>query len=133
LVVHEELLLKLVTPAVFLCLTVAIGPGCADAPASKGVPDKALAVLKYVDKYGEAIEGYEGGRSFGNFEKNLPQKDEKGKKINYREWDVNPLKKGVNRGPERLVTGSDGSAYYTGDHYKSFVKVRGPSSKEERP
>ena len=27
-------------------------------------------------------------------------------------------------GPERLVTGSDGSAYYTDDHYKTFKKIR---------
>jgi guanyl-specific ribonuclease Sa len=27
-------------------------------------------------------------------------------------------------GPQRLVTGRGGEAYYTGDHYKSFTKVR---------
>jgi len=37
---------------------------------------------------------------------------------------VNPRMPGKNRGPERLVTGSDGSAYYTADHYKSFIKIR---------
>jgi ribonuclease T1 len=90
----------------------------------KGVPAKVGKVLKYVDEHDKAPEGYEGGRHFGNFEKRLPEKDGKGKAIKYREWDVNPLKKGVNRGPERLVTGSDGSAHYTDDHYKTFKKIR---------
>ena len=93
-------------------------------PPPKGVPEKALKVLKYVDKEGSAPPGYEGGRTFLNVEKLLPQTDAQGRRIKYREWDVNPLKPGVNRGPERLVTGSDGSAYYTGDHYKTFKKIR---------
>lgn len=90
----------------------------------KGVPDKALKVLEHVDKHADAMEGYEGGRSFGNFERRLRQTDDKGRRIKYREWDVNPLRPGVNRGPERLITGSDGSAYYTDDHYATFTKIR---------
>jgi ribonuclease T1 len=90
----------------------------------KGVPAKVGKVLKYIDEHHKAPDGYEGGRTFGNFEKLLPLKDGKGKSIRYQEWDVNPRKPGVNRGPERLVTGSDHSAYYTGDHYKSFKKIR---------
>jgi dienelactone hydrolase len=92
--------------------------------APKGIPDKVMKVLEYVDKHGEAMDGYEGGRTFGNFERRLPQTDDKGRRIRYREWDVNPLRPGVNRGAERLVTGSDGSAHYTSDHYASFKKVR---------
>ena len=70
------------------------------------------------------MQGYEGGRTFGNFERNLPMSDGQGRRIRYREWDVNPLRPGVNRGPERLVTGSDGSAYFTDDHYRTFKKIR---------
>ena len=92
--------------------------------APKGVPDKVLKVLDYIDKHGAARDGYEGGRSFGNFERRLPQTDDKGRRIKYREWDVNPLRPGVNRGPERLITGSNGSAYYTDDHYATFKKLR---------
>jgi dienelactone hydrolase len=98
------------------------------APAPKappaGVPEKALKVLAHVDKTGEALDGYEGGRTFGNFERRLPQTDDKGQRVRYREWDVNPRRPGVNRGAERLVTGSDGSAHYTDDHYTSFKKIR---------
>lgn len=47
--------------------------------------------------------------------------------VTYREWDVKPYVKGVARGPERIVTGSDGSAYWTGDHYDTFLMFRGPT------
>lgn len=97
----------------------------AKAAAPKGIPEKALKVLEHVDKDGDAMPGYEGGRTFGNFEKRLPQNDAQGRRLKYREWDVNPLRPGVNRGAERLVTGSDGSAYYTDDHYETFKKIRG--------
>lgn len=90
----------------------------------EGVPAKVGKVLAYVDEHNKAMENYEGGRNFGNFERLLPQKDEKGRPLRYREWDVNPLRRGVNRGAERLITGSDKSAYYTDDHYKTFKKIR---------
>jgi len=92
--------------------------------APKGFPEKVLKVLAYLDEHGEAMDNFEGGRTFGNFEKRLPQTSDKGQRIRYREWDVNPLRAGVNRGAERLVTGSDGSAHYTVDHYATFKKIR---------
>jgi ribonuclease T1 len=98
-----------------------------DSAASIGtcnVPTKALKVLKYVRENGVAMGGYVGGRKFGNYEGLLPKKDASSRKINYQEWDVNPKIQGKNRGAERLVTGSDGKAYYTDDHYGSFVLVR---------
>ena len=90
-------------------------PPAAAKPVAKpavpaGFPERALKMLEYVDKHGDAPDGYEGGRTFGNFERRLPLNDAQGRRIKYREWDVNPLRSGVNRGPERLVTGSDGSA-----------------------
>ena len=96
-----------------------------DGPAApKGVPEKALKILQYVDEHDRAMDGYEGGRNFGNFEKRLPTGDRNGRRARYREWDVNPLRPGVNRGPERLITGSDGTAYFTDDHYSTFKKIR---------
>jgi guanyl-specific ribonuclease Sa len=53
----------------------------------------------------------------------LPGTDANGTSVTYREWDVNPYT-GANRGAERLVTGSDRSAWYTNDHYNSFVRIR---------
>jgi guanyl-specific ribonuclease Sa len=99
-------------------------PAKADIKLPRGVPAKVAKVLRYVDENDKAMPGYEGGRNFGNFEKRLPQTDKKNRRIRYREWDVNARKQGVNRGAERLVTGSDGSAYYTRDHYKTFIKIR---------
>ena len=55
-----------------------------------------------------------------------------GRPINYQEWDVNRHVPGKDRGAERLVTGSDGSAYYTSDHYRTFTRVRS-SSPSDRP
>ena len=31
--------------------------------------------------------------------------------------------KGRSRGPERLITGSNGTAYYTNNHYRTFTKI----------
>jgi len=92
--------------------------------APRDIPAKAVKVLSWIDDKGEAMTGYQGGRTFLNIERVLPQGDKNGKRIKYREWDVNPLMRGVNRGAERLVTGSDGTAYFTDDHYRSFKKVR---------
>lgn len=33
------------------------------------------------------------------------------------------MQKGVNRGPQRIVKGSDGSAYWTDDHYTAFTWI----------
>ncbi|MFN3488547.1 MAG: ribonuclease domain-containing protein [Emticicia sp.] len=87
------------------------------------IPQKVYEVLKYIKENGSAPEGYVGGRKFGNYEKQLPQKDESGRRISYQEWDVNPKQQGRNRGAERLLTGSDGRAYFTKNHYKSFINV----------
>jgi ribonuclease T1 len=54
----------------------------------------------------------------------LPKIGKNNKRINYREWDVNPKIEGKNRGKERLVTGDDDSAYFTNDHYQSFKKIK---------
>lgn len=87
------------------------------------IPQKVWDTYRYIKKNNRAQNGYVGGRKFGNYEKLLPIKNEKGQKVNYREWDVNPKKKGKNRGAQRLVTSNDGHAYYTSDHYRSFKKL----------
>jgi ribonuclease T1 len=88
------------------------------------VPAHVLKVLDYVEKKGEAPDGYVGGRTFQNREHRLEEKDPKGRAIRYREWDVYPKIDGKNRGAERLITGSDQSAWYTRDHYRTFVEVK---------
>lgn len=88
------------------------------------VPNKVWKVLSQIEEAGEAPNGYVGGRKFKNLEGLLPKADKDNKKINYREWDVNPKVDGKNRGKERLVTGDDKSAYFTNDHYESFKKIK---------
>ena len=97
-----------------------------ESPGDAG--EKAKTVLKYVDQHHEAPQGYEGGRVFhnsgGSDEQALAKHDGSGRAITYQECDVNPKVEGVNRGADRLITGSDGSAYVTADHYKTFTKIR---------
>lgn len=107
----------------FLAFTALLGL-TAWRSAEGGVPQKALKVLDYVRAHeGRAPEGYEGGREFKNFEAKLPRVDARGRRLRYREYDVNPHRAHVGRGVERLVVGSDGKAYYTRDHYRSFIPV----------
>jgi guanyl-specific ribonuclease Sa len=89
-----------------------------------GIPRYVLDVLAYVRTHNEAPNGYVGGRTFENRERRLLQKSPDGKNIRYREWDVLPKIPGQNRGAERLITGSDKSAYYTKDHYRTFIKIK---------
>lgn len=86
----------------------------------KIIPKKVIEIREYIKINGVAKEGFVGGRKFKNLENILPKFDENGNKIFYQEWDVNPIKKGKNRGKERLITSSNGKAYFTRDHYKSF-------------
>ena len=66
---------------------------------------------------GEPLSGYVGGRAFQNRERRLPPG-------RYREYDVHPRVAGRDRGPERLVIEqATGRAYYTGDHYRTFVAL----------
>ncbi|MCF8326145.1 MAG: ribonuclease [Leadbetterella sp.] len=88
------------------------------------VPNKVWKVLSQIEETGEAPDGYVGGRKFKNLEGLLTKADKNNKKINYKEWDVNPKIEGKNRGKERLVTGDDKSAYFTNDHYESFKKIK---------
>ena len=85
-------------------------------------------VLEQIDNTGQAPPGYEGGRTFQNDGRGggqqLPTSDADGNPIQYKEWDVNAKQPGVNRGAERIVTGSDGSAYYTDNHYSTFTQIR---------
>jgi len=97
-----------------------------DAPKSR-IPQKATDTLGTVRQTGKAPQGYKGGRPFSNDGRGggrvLPKTDANGNPVTYREFDVNPYQKGVNRGAERVVVGSNGKAYYTGDHYGTFTEI----------
>lgn len=91
---------------------------------AKSVPPYVLETLEYVLEHKEAPNGYVGGRTFQNRERLLPKTDNNGQKLSYQEWDVHPKEEGKNRGAERLITSSQGEAYYTNDHYRSFTKIK---------
>jgi RHS repeat-associated protein len=89
------------------------------------IPSNAKKVLEYVESNGGASpSGYKGAGKFENDGRAnsqvLPKANAEGKPITYKEYDVNVYQKGVNRGAERIVRGSDNKAYYTNDHYRSF-------------
>jgi len=91
------------------------------------IPAYALSTLDVIRQTGRAPNGYRGGTRFFNDGRDggttLPATAADGARIRYQEWDVHPWVRGVNRGAERLITGSDGSAYFTGDHYRTFVRI----------
>ncbi|MEO9326498.1 ribonuclease domain-containing protein [Gordonia aurantiaca] len=99
--------------------------------ANPAIPAHVLRTLAYIDagEWPEAANapGTKGGVTFRNNEGLLPRTDSGGRRVTYREWDVNPKAPNRGRDAERIVTGSDGSAWYTADHYRTFVKIRGPS------
>jgi ribonuclease T1 len=68
------------------------------------------------------LPGHKGGKIWNNRKGKLPDAAPGA----YREWDVNPNLPGVDRGTDRIVTGKDGSAYFTNDHYETFIQMRGP-------
>ncbi|MGW5729896.1 ribonuclease domain-containing protein [Nocardia beijingensis] len=95
---------------------------------ASGVPERAYATLREIDagRWPDSANapGTKGGERWMNRGGDLPATDGSGKPITYQEWDVNPKQSGRSRDAERIVTGSDGSAWYTGDHYKTFTRMR---------
>ena len=75
--------------------------------------------------HSDATPGTKGGGEFSNRDGDLPTVDNEGKPITYKEYDVNNKPTdGSRRDHERFVIGSDGSVYYSGDHYDSFTKIK---------
>jgi guanyl-specific ribonuclease Sa len=110
-------------------------PGAPDAEEPPGTPAGEPPAPQNVEDTLERIDagkwpgsanapGTRGGSVFENDEQLLPTMDASGKPITYQEWDVNPKVPNVDRGVERIVTGSDGSAWYTTDHYHTFHRIR---------
>jgi ribonuclease T1 len=79
---------------------------------------KVRDLLKAIqERHGEPLPGYLGGREFHNRERRLPRG-------RYREYDVNPKVHGRPRDAERIVIEQrTGKAYYTGDHYRTFIPL----------
>ncbi|WP_166445814.1 DNRLRE domain-containing protein [Enterocloster lavalensis] len=102
-------------------------PGDNEGDSDSKIPQKAKEALDKIDKDPDSyLEDYNGNYPF----RDQPNKAKGETKIpnpnvaTYTEWDINPYKYGQNRGTERIVTGSDGSAWYTPDHYKTWYQIR---------
>ncbi len=93
-------------------------PEAKQREVSGTIPSAARETLKAIEaRHGDPLPGYVGGRNFQNRERVLPRG-------RYREYDVHPKMPGKNRGAERIVINqANGKAYYTADHYRSFVPM----------
>ena len=91
--------------------------------ATTFIPPEAYDTLNHIDQKGSPPKGYKGGKPFANDGRNggqtLPDNG-----TTYREYDIHPKLPGQSRGQERIVIGSDGSAWYTRNHYRSFIQMR---------
>ncbi|MEV6116320.1 ribonuclease domain-containing protein [Streptomyces sp. NPDC052109] len=109
-------------------------PGTTAAPADHvvssvgtAVPDHAQRTLSLIDA-GQwpphDNSGTRGGEAWPNRDGVLPGVDADGNPIHYLQWDVNRKQPGHPRDSERIVTGTDGSAWYTGDRLLTFTRMR---------
>jgi ribonuclease len=95
-------------------------------PRTSNIANETLNKIENIVEYarknnGTPPVGFKGGKVYSNLPKNGEQKLPDG--IAYREYDINPYIKGVNRGSERIIIGSDKSIWYSFDHYKSFIRI----------
>jgi guanyl-specific ribonuclease Sa len=112
------------SPLVRVFATEEVAGGGAEV-AFGPAPENAWNTFDQVEANGSPLAGFKGGGSFANDGRAgsqiLPSDG-----APYSEWDVNPNVQGVDRGGERIVTGSNGTAYYTSNHYQSFTQFWGP-------
>lgn len=99
-------------------LTRGLSSGGIKAPGSQA-PKEAWNTLRSINKNGDtpylSKDFRNDGRNGGQV---LPQG------VSYTEHDIRASASPKLRGLERIVTGSDGSAWYTSDHYKTFIRMR---------
>jgi len=101
--------------------------GAATSVAEDGVPLAAKSALQEIDDGTWPPPGVKGGSTFSNDGRGggqiLPTIGASGDPIIYREWDINPAGP-AGRDAIRIVTGSNGSAWYTENHYTTFTRIR---------
>lgn len=91
------------------------------------LPAEAARTLKLIRQGGPFPYPHKDGSIFGNFERRLPLRE----RGYYREYTV-PTPGRNDRGARRIVAGegesgsvaTSGEYYYTGDHYRSFRRIR---------
>lgn len=106
-----------------------VAGACFAAPEGvhlRDLPSEAAHTLALI-RTGGPFPYAKDGAVFGNFEKQLPLQ----KRGYYREYTV-PTPGARNRGARRIVAGlgrsgnvaDSGEYYYTGDHYRTFRRIR---------
>jgi ribonuclease T1 len=99
--------------AIALCL-----PVFARDVHSKDLPEEARQTLELIKANGP-FPHVQDGKTFANREKRLPLRVQG----YYREYTVKtPAAK--DRGARRIIAGNGGEFYYTGDHYRTFSRIR---------
>ena len=94
------------------------------------LPDNALEMFGKYDKAGwqgtvpGQTPGTAAGSKYLNKDGKLPTMDNAGNSMTYKEFDVNNKLPNANRDAQRFLKGSDGSIYYTDDHYSTFIKIK---------
>ncbi|HJY77827.1 MAG TPA: ribonuclease domain-containing protein [Burkholderiales bacterium] len=88
-----------------------------DIPA-RDLPPEARATLELI-KSGGPFPYTQDGRVFSNREQRLPAQGHG----YYHEYTVR-TPGARDRGARRIVAGSGGEYYYSGDHYRSFSRIR---------
>ncbi|MCX5385770.1 ribonuclease domain-containing protein [Streptomyces sp. NBC_00083] len=102
-------------------------PAAAMTRAAAPVPAAAVDTLAKIDAGHwppSDAPGTQGGANWPNQEGQLPVTGANGTQVHYRTWDVEAKQPGRARGPQRIVTGDDGSAWYTPDQYRTFTRMR---------
>ena len=103
--------------AALLLLAVSLSAPGKDIPV-KDLPPEARQTLELIKRNGPFPHAQD-GRTFGNREQLLPMRA----RGYYREYTVT-TPGARDRGARRIVAGNGGEFYYTGDHYRSFMRIR---------
>lgn len=98
---------------------------CALPQPATSVPRESREVVASIRETGviwqSGIRGPSVPKVFNNLDGALPSIDSRGVAVFYRERGTVPS--AMKNGGERIVTSSTGRAYYSPDHYKTFVEV----------
>ena len=97
-------------------------------PTAKSLYEDWESILENKDHKPEGFGNVPDPLPFDNKEARiLPTHDYAGNEIDYTKYKVRRRSRVPNQinaaGEERLIVGSDGSMYYTPDHYKTFVRI----------
>jgi len=97
-------------------------------PTAKSLYEDGKVYWKNKDHKPEGFGNVPDPLPFDNKEARiLPMRDSAGNEIEYTKYKVRRRSRVPNQinaaGEERLIVGSDGSMYYTPDHYKTFVRI----------